>query len=194
MADLKITALTAATAVADTDLLVIVQDMSTTPITKKITIDTLFDNIRASGFTFGGDTNIYRNGASILKTDDNFVAAGYGAFGDYLLTYSSIKLYTTGATILFGDSADGYDCNIYRYAANIIKTDDAFSATTLYVYSDAAGVAGTVGISNVVNETISTGVGSIKMGGTTARTNTGFLKIYNGTSARYIPYFTDITG
>jgi hypothetical protein len=64
----------------------------------------------------------------------------------------------------------------------------------VYVVGDNAGVAGTTGLTNVVDTGISTGVGSVKMAGTTARTNTGWLKIYVGTAARYIPYWTTITG
>lgn len=62
------------------------------------------------------------------------------------------------------------------------------------VGGDEGGTAAYTTFTNVWNETISTGIGSIKMGGTTARTNTGFLKVFNGTAARYIPTFTTITG
>ena len=51
-----------------------------------------------------------------------------------------------------------------------------------------------VGLTEITNETISTGVGSVKMGSASARTNTGFLKIITPAGPRYIPYFTDITG
>ena len=62
------------------------------------------------------------------------------------------------------------------------------------VGGDDGGTTGYVAFSNVVTESISTGIGSIKMSGTTARTNTGFMKIYVSTAARYIPYYTTITG
>jgi hypothetical protein len=62
------------------------------------------------------------------------------------------------------------------------------------VGGDGGGIATYLGLTNVFSETISSGVGSIKTSGTTARTNTGWLKIYNGTAVRYIPYFTTITG
>lgn len=64
----------------------------------------------------------------------------------------------------------------------------------IMVNGDATGYGSTVCFTNVVNTSISTGVGSIKTAGTTARTNTGWLKIMVGTAARYIPYFTTITG
>jgi hypothetical protein len=62
------------------------------------------------------------------------------------------------------------------------------------ISADGTGIAGTVGLSNVVNETLSSGTGTIKMAGATNRDSSGWLKIYNGVNVRYIPYFTDITG
>jgi hypothetical protein len=76
----------------------------------------------------------------------------------------------------------------------LLEVSGNVSASSIYVGGNSTGVASTLGLTNVFNESISSGVGSIKMGGSTARTNTGFLKINNGTSIRYIPYFTDITG
>lgn len=150
---------------------------------------------RAAGATiyFGNsddtyDTNLYRDSANSLKTDDAlYVTAGF-------TSWTHIYLYASSAALFFGDGAGGYDVSLFRGAANILRTDDTFSAPSLRVTSDVAGAASSVSFSSTVNESVSSGAGSIKMCGSTARDSTGFLKIYNGTAVRYIPYFTTITG
>lgn len=58
-----------------------------------------------------------------------------------------------------------------------------------------AGIVGTTMITNVVDTSLSTGTGAIKLKGTgTSQNSSGWLKIYIGTQVVYIPYFTDITG
>ena len=61
------------------------------------------------------------------------------------------------------------------------------------VGGDDGGIASYVSFTNAVTA-VSTGVGTVLMGGTTARNSTGWIKIYNGTAARYIPFWTTITG
>jgi hypothetical protein len=56
-----------------------------------------------------------------------------------------------------------------------------------------SGLANTTTLTNVKSDTLSTGVGSIKLTGATARDNTGFIKIYVGTTPVYIPYFSNIS-
>jgi hypothetical protein len=51
MADTKITALTALTAIATGDILVVVDDPGGSPVTKKITIDNLLDALGSIGAT-----------------------------------------------------------------------------------------------------------------------------------------------
>lgn len=67
------------------------------------------------------------------------------------------------------------------------------AAGLLTVEGDGTGAASTVGFSNVTNG-VSTGNGTVKVNGTTARDSSGWLKIYVGTAVRYIPYWTTITG
>ena len=60
---------------------------------------------------------------------------------------------------------------------------------------DNAGVASTNSFTNVSDLTTnSTGVGTILFKGTTSRNSTGFIKIYVGTTAYYVPVFAAITG
>ena len=58
---------------------------------------------------------------------------------------------------------------------------------------DTVGEAGTIGLTNTTSG-VSTGAGSVKMNGATARDSTGWLKIMDGTTAKYIPFWTTITG
>ena len=56
-----------------------------------------------------------------------------------------------------------------------------------------AGIAGTTQVTNVIDEAIGAGVGSIKMKTANAGTSTGWLKVYVNGNVRYIPYFTNIS-
>jgi len=69
------------------------------------------------------------------------------------------------------------------------------SANALRATADPGGVASTITLTNGSNTAAnSTGAGSVKMKGTTARDSVGFIKLYNGTTAIYVPYWTTITG
>ncbi|TAK89618.1 hypothetical protein EPO04_00725 [Patescibacteria group bacterium] len=80
----------------------------------------------ASGITFGTDTNLYRSAADTLKTDDQFLSASYLSANNgtanqvYIGATASA---TPGAGILFGQGASA-DTNLYRSAADTLKTDD----------------------------------------------------------------------
>ena len=81
------------------------------------------------GIAFGSsfDTNLYRSGASVLMTDDEFDAASYIcalAGGANVSCFGATGPGTPGAGIAFGSS---FDTNIYRSGANTLATDDSFS-------------------------------------------------------------------
>jgi hypothetical protein len=68
-------------------------------------------------------------------------------------------------------------------------------AGTILIDGDEGGYAGTIGLTDVSNTAAnSTGVGTIKFKGATNRDSTGFIKIYIGTTAYYVPVFAAITG
>lgn len=71
-------------------------------------------------------------------------------------------------------------------------TWSAGSFTTLYATGDAGGVASTVGVTNVVNNTQGAGTLSISSTNANSGDNAGFIKGYVGTTTVYIPYFTSI--
>jgi hypothetical protein len=76
----------------------------------------------------------------------------------------------------------------------LLDVDGFCRALSFYADDDGGSVSGTLGITNVSSTTISTGVGSIRTSGTTARTNTHWIKVYAGTTTVWIPAFTTITG
>lgn len=77
------------------------------------------NNTATQGIQFGGDVNLYRSAANILRTDDGFDAAGRLSSGNG--TANQIHL-TTGGQITFGSAED---TNLYRSAANTLQTDDS---------------------------------------------------------------------
>ena len=65
-------------------------------------------------------------------------------------------------------------------------------AGTLIVDGDEGGVSGTVGFTDSISG-ISSGVGTVRMGGSTARDSEQWLKIYLGTTAYYVPCWSNIS-
>jgi hypothetical protein len=66
-------------------------------------------------------------------------------------------------------------------------------AGTICADGDTGGVAGTIGFTDVSDTAArSTGVGTIKFDDATARDSAGFVKIYIGTTAYYVPVFSAI--
>jgi hypothetical protein len=66
-------------------------------------------------------------------------------------------------------------------------------AGTIIVDGDEGGIAGTVGFTDVSDLAArSTGVGTIKFDDGTNRDSSGFIKIYIGTTAYYVPVFAAI--
>lgn len=111
----------------------------------------------------------------------------------------NFNLYFGGGTETMGPSglevappsgAFSYDINNEEF----ILSHSVVVSGGLYAADDGGGKSGTVGISNVFNSSVSTGVGSVKLCGGTSRNSTGFIKIYVNGNTRYVPYFTDITG
>jgi hypothetical protein len=63
------------------------------------------------------------------------------------------------------------------------------------VGGDQGGVANKTSFTNTSDVTAnSTGTGTIKFKGATSRDSSGFIKIYIGTTAYYVPVFSAITG
>lgn len=90
------------------------------------------------------DTNLYRSSANTLMTDDTFVSAGQISGQGFLanrtnttdaliagqITSDALNRFSidVSGTITWGSGAAGRDTNLYRSAANALKTDDTFTA------------------------------------------------------------------
>lgn len=97
-----------------------------------------------------------------------------------------------GTYIAFETTASGGTARTEKLRVDTIGINVTGS---VIVAGDGGGVASTVGLSNVSNTAAnSTGVGTIKFKGATNRDSTGFIKIYIGTTAYYVPVFSAITG
>ena len=64
---------------------------------------------------------------------------------------------------------------------------------TILIDGDEGGIAGTIGLTDVNDATLSTGNGTVKLKGATNRNSAGFIKVYVGTTTAWIPYWTDIS-
>jgi hypothetical protein len=111
-------------------------------------------------------------------------------------TFGSINSGGSNYRALLVTKADGSTAQMQAYIdANVVATVNSkgVNGKTLYSSGDSGGVASTVGITNSVSGT-STGTGTVKMNGATPRNSSGWLKIYSGTNAYYIPLFSTIDG
>ncbi len=136
------------------------------------------------GITLGADTNLYRSAADTLKTDDNFVA-GNGltvAAGSLNHFGTFLNLSAANPVINFGATSD---TNLYRSAANELKTDDTFSAAGYKVGATAGATTACAGGQFLQNQVVT---GGITTGGTCAAASGG------GTTTLQGAYDNDATG
>lgn len=76
-------------------------------------------------------------------------------------------------------------------SGNALTVSGSVLGSTLYATGDLGGAASSIGFTNVAHVSgVSTGVGSIKMNSANNATNQGFIKIYSGVTAYYIPVWT----
>ena len=87
----------------------------------------------------------------------------------------------------------GGNIGITSWGGSEYVFDKTVEAVQVRANGDSAGKASTVTVTNGT-QGVSSGNGTVKVNGTTARDSTGWLKIYVGTAVRYIPYWTTVTG
>lgn len=108
------------------------------------------------------------------------------AFVGYQATSSEMFLNTNEYSLKIGGTTTDFA---------IASNGDVTVLGRLSVGSDNAGLAGYTTFTNGNNVAAnSTGTGTIKFKGTTSRDSTGFVKIYIGTTAYWVPVFNAITG
>lgn len=134
--------------------------------TNTLWLDNTADSTTASkGIVFGvsKDTNLYRSAAGRLKTDSRFDVAGAqitlvgsttalrqtasnNANNDVLTSIVSgdsnyrLQVLTSGK-MNWGDGSSAVDTNLYRSAANTLKTDDSFVVGGSYIYMPSGSAA-----------------------------------------------------
>ena len=162
----------------------------------------------------GGKVGI--NQPSPLLSDLHIGSAGAGgtqvrlentdAGGRSYVIISSGSLSTGGAGKFIIVDSDSGNRLVYDGANNRLGINALNPGTTLDVgglataqsfraTADGPGVAGQVTYGVTTNTGAnSTGVGTVKMKSATSRDSAGFLKIYVGTTAYYVPFFSAITG
>ncbi len=121
----------------------------------------------------------------------------------YASIYGSTAVVTDGAeggmfvikTMVGGVSTEGFRVDNQGYVG-IGGVNPAVTCQVLgglSVGGDDGGIASYISFTNV-SSGVSTGNGTVLMGGATNRNSTGWMKIFVGTAARYVPYWTTITG
>lgn len=113
--------------------------------------------------------------------------SGAGTISDATGVYVSSQ--TRGATNNYGLLIDAPSGGATQNAGASI------GGGVLVTGEPTIGVSGFTGFTGTADVTAnSTGVGAIKFKGTTSRDSTGFLKVFVGTTAYYVPFFSAITG
>ena len=92
-------------------------------------------------------------------------------------------------------SPDGTVDYFYVSPVGAVFSIDTITGKELRATGDAGGAASQTSLTNAKDLTTnSTGVGTIKFKGSTSRDSVGFIKMYIGTTAYYVPVFDAISG
>jgi len=130
-------------------------------------ITKIADSSQANGILFGlgdasYDTNLYRSTTSTLKTDDNFIVDlnlnvnGNTTLGnintDTTIIRGTTKIADSSSArgILFGSGDASYDTNLYRSAADTLKTDDNFIVAGNLNVSGSTNITGNLDVTGLI--------------------------------------------
>jgi hypothetical protein len=174
------------------------------------------DNDRLGAFSFAG-----RNTALAERTLAQFgvyltnateaTLASLMVFKTYFSGTFTDRFYLKGAFYAAGTADTGVGTinatTLYESGTSLASKYSALASSNTFTGSTtqtsaqfrASGDTGGAASTNTLTATSdltanSTGVGTILFKGTTSRNSAGFIKIYVGTTAYYIPVFSDITG
>lgn len=141
--------------------------------------------------------------STLVGENSTFAAISHGSAGAMSLADCVVTTATNPA--LDGAGAGAINLNGVAFTNNAaiaatltITKVTAFDAplvraTSLQAQGDVGAVAGSVTYTNVVDEALGAGVGAVLMKTGNPGNSSGWLKIYNGTDVRYVPYWTNIS-
>jgi hypothetical protein len=92
---------------------------------QEVNTPSIYTQIRAGQIISAGTPLVMRGGTSTANT----INLNNGTLtADYYITSGGVRIGgdTVGGTVLFGTSGSSFDTNLYRPAANTLKTDDTF--------------------------------------------------------------------
>jgi len=136
--------------------------------------------------TLVGTANINSTGTAVThigNTTGNTFVAG---------TLTSTLGLTAGSSVIAGTGITATTGNISATAGNVLALAGALIGEAVSVTGDLGGVASETVFTNV-NVPVAGGTGAFTITSATtagAATNAGFIKVYVGVTAVYIPYFT----
>ncbi len=156
---------------------------------KSLTTPTITGAPTAAGATWadlGSITTADINGGTI---DNTVIGGATPAVG----TFSALNM-PASSVLTIGDVTLTHSTGLLTQAGSLTASGSIRGAM-LRASGDTTGVGGTNSLTSVSDMTAnSSGVGSIKFKGATSRDTVGFIKIYYGTTAGYVPVFSAITG
>lgn len=151
-------------------------------------LDDQLGQIQARGY---GATAFYTSGTGAIDfyAAENFTDAAMGTYIDFATTPTGsitratrMRIHASGAVWVGGTAVD-------------VDANNLGVQGTVYIYGDGGGLANSVGVTDISDLTAnSSGVGTVLFKGATSRNSSGFLKVYVGTTAYYVPLFSAISG
>lgn len=149
-------------------------------------------NVTAGG-VMTADGNITSNSGNIIAAAGEFNATAGGitvatdittTTGNVVVTLGNIGVDAGNITVSAGD--------ITAVGGNIVAAAGVVNGVQVEATGDLGGVVSVTSLTNVTNTT--QGAGDLTIKSTTGNPgdNTGFIKIYVGSTTAYVPYFTNI--
>jgi hypothetical protein len=118
----------------------------------------------------------------VIEAPSPTVPANSGIWMRRLWLIAGTKYLTVGT----GGAANGVGINVYNPQKAL------HVGGTVLIGGDEGGYPSTVGLTNVTDTSVSTGTGTVKMNASTSRNSDAWVKIYIGTTAYWLPAWSNI--